>query len=129
MFAYPSPRPLREEDFTMRLSAIGVILTLAIFWTPRATESQQPTTVALIGVLSVGRPPADWAPSKPFIQQLPVFGQALRDLGYVEGQNIAFAYRYTENLDRLPDLAAELVRLPVDMILPLQLPSALAAQH
>ena len=43
--------------------------------------------------------------------------QGLRDLGYVEGQNIAIEYRSTEgNLDRLPGLAAELVRLKVDII-------------
>jgi putative ABC transport system substrate-binding protein len=43
--------------------------------------------------------------------------QALRDLGYVEGQNIAFEYRYAEGkLDRFPELAAELVRLKVDVI-------------
>ena len=43
--------------------------------------------------------------------------QALHDLGYVEGQNIAFEYRYAEGkLDRFPELAAELVRLKVDII-------------
>ena len=42
---------------------------------------------------------------------------ALRELGYVEGQNIATEYRYAEGkLDRLPELAAELVRLKVDII-------------
>ena len=45
------------------------------------------------------------------------FLQGLRDLGYVEGKNIAIEYRYTEGeLDRLPELAAELVRLNVDVI-------------
>ena len=43
--------------------------------------------------------------------------QGLRDLGYVEGQNIAIESRYADGqLDRLPDLAAELVRLQVDVI-------------
>ena len=42
---------------------------------------------------------------------------ALRELGYIEGQNIATEYRYAEGkLDRLPELAAELVRLKVDII-------------
>ena len=42
---------------------------------------------------------------------------ALRELGYIEGQNIAIEYRYAEGkLDRLPELAAELVRLKVDII-------------
>ncbi len=43
--------------------------------------------------------------------------RALRELGYMEGQNIAFEYRYAEGkLDRVPELAAELVRLKVDII-------------
>ena len=46
------------------------------------------------------------------------FGLALRDLGYIEGQNIAIEYRYSEGKrDREPELAAELVRLKVDIIL------------
>ena len=45
------------------------------------------------------------------------FGRALRELGHIEGQNIATEYRYAEGkLDRLPELAAELVRLKVDII-------------
>jgi putative tryptophan/tyrosine transport system substrate-binding protein len=45
------------------------------------------------------------------------FRQGLRELGYVEGQNIAIEYRYAEgNLDRMPDLAGELIRLGVDVI-------------
>jgi len=45
------------------------------------------------------------------------FRQALRDLGYVEGQNIAYEYRYGEGApDRLATVAAELVRRPVDLI-------------
>ena len=46
-----------------------------------------------------------------------VFRRELRELGYVEGKNIAFEYRYADNkLDRLPALADELVRLKVDVI-------------
>jgi putative tryptophan/tyrosine transport system substrate-binding protein len=47
----------------------------------------------------------------------------------VEGQQIALEYRYAENLDRLPDLAAELVRLPVALILAWGTPSVLAARQ
>src|SRR6059036_897796 len=44
---------------------------------------------------------------------------ALRELGYIEGQNIAIEYRYAQGkLDRFPELAAELVRLKVDIIVP-----------
>ena len=55
--------------------------------------------------------------------------QGLRDLGYVEGKNIAIEYRYTEGeLDRLPDLAAELVRLNVDVIVTSAISSVQAAK-
>ena len=54
----------------------------------------------------------------------------LRELGYVEGQNIAFDFRSAEGkLDRLPELASELVRLKVDVIVALYVPSALAAKQ
>jgi putative ABC transport system substrate-binding protein len=54
----------------------------------------------------------------------------LRELGYVEGQNIAFEFRSAEGkLDRLPELASELVRLKVDVIVALYVPSALAAKQ
>jgi putative tryptophan/tyrosine transport system substrate-binding protein len=54
----------------------------------------------------------------------------LRELGYVEGQNIAFEFRSAEgNANRLPALAAELVRLKVDVIVALYVPCALAAKQ
>jgi len=108
----------------MRLHTVVRIVTLAlaILSTPLATQAQPPVKVPRIGLLSPGSPPATSAPS-PFLQ-------GLRDLGYVEGQNIAVAYRYTEgNLDRLPALAAELVRLPVDILVAAGVDSALAAKQ
>jgi putative ABC transport system substrate-binding protein len=58
------------------------------------------------------------------------FRQGLRELGYVEGQNIAIEYRSAEiKLDRLPDLAAELVRLKVDIIVAAATPAILAAKN
>jgi ABC transporter substrate binding protein len=63
--------------------------------------------------------PADRVSSDPITESTRSEGirQALHDLGYVEGQNIAFEYRYAEGkLDRFPELAAELVRLKVDII-------------
>src|SRR6186997_171289 len=54
-------------------------------------------------------------------------GEALRDLGYVEGQNFAFEFRSAEGkADRLPQLAAELTRVPVDVIVATFTPCALA---
>ena len=56
--------------------------------------------------------------------------EGLSELGYVEGQNIAFEFRSAEGrLDRLPDLAAELVRLKVDLIVTLYVPPTLAAKQ
>jgi putative ABC transport system substrate-binding protein len=56
--------------------------------------------------------------------------EGLRELGYLEGQNISFEFRSAEGrLDRLPELASELVRLKVDLIVALYVPSALAAKQ
>ena len=58
------------------------------------------------------------------------FLEGLQDLGYVEGRNVAIEYRYAEGNDRLPALAAELVGLPVDLILAAGgTPAPLAAQQ
>ena len=65
--------------------------------------------------------------ARPFVD---AFLQGLRELGWMEGQNIAIEYRFAEGrLDRLPDLAAELVRLKVDVILAASSPPALAAKN
>jgi putative ABC transport system substrate-binding protein len=68
--------------------------------------------VARLGILS------RWSPNNAVnAAQHQAFRDALRDLGYVEGQNLVLEYRYAEGeLERLPDLAAELVRLPVDLL-------------
>ena len=58
------------------------------------------------------------------------FLQGLRDLGYVEGQNIAIEYRWADgNFERLPELAAELVRLKVDLIVATVTQASLAAKN
>ena len=73
-------------------------------------EAQQPKKVPRIGYLSASDPASESARSE-------AIRLALRELGYIEGQNIAIEYRYAEGkLDRLPELAAELVRLKVDII-------------
>lgn len=59
-----------------------------------------------------------------------IFQQSLRDVGYVEGQNLVIEHRFAENhRARLPDLAAELVRLPVDVIVTFGTTATRAAQH
>jgi ABC-type uncharacterized transport system substrate-binding protein len=102
------------------LSILFVVVLLAI---AVIAEAQQPNKIQRIGVL---------APSSAYFlsSQLEAFRQALRELGYVEGQNIAIEYRYAEGkLDRLPALAGELVRLKVDIIVAASTPAALAAKN
>jgi putative ABC transport system substrate-binding protein len=73
-------------------------------------QAQQPKKVARIGYLSSGDPAGDSAGSEGI-------RLALRERGYIEGQNIATEYRYAAGKrDRVPELAAELVRLKVDII-------------
>jgi putative ABC transport system substrate-binding protein len=73
-------------------------------------EAQQPKKIHRIGYLSGIDAATHSTRSEPF-------RQALRERGYIDGQNIAIEYRYAEGkLDRLPELAAELVRLKVDII-------------
>src|SRR5215831_8494568 len=75
-----------------------------------SAEAQQPKNVHRLGYLSNFDPATDSARSQ-------AIRQALRELGYIEGQNIAIEYRHAEGKrDRLPELAAELVRLKVDII-------------
>jgi len=85
---------------------------LATFFLTTASlaEAQQPKKVPRIGYLA-GTDPATESPRFEAIRL------ALRERGYIEGQNIATEYRYTEGKrDRFPELAAELVRLKVDII-------------
>ena len=85
-------------------------VSVGLLAAPLAVEAQQPGRVPRIGFLGVTSP-SDRPPL------LDAFRQGLRELGWVEGQNIVIDYRYAEGrVDRLPDLAAELVRLKVDLI-------------
>jgi putative tryptophan/tyrosine transport system substrate-binding protein len=75
--------------------------------------AQQPKKVARIGLISVQDSASESARAE-------AIRLALRERGYIEGQNIAFEYRYADGKrDRLPDLAAELVRLNLDVIVAL----------
>lgn len=88
---------------------------------PLAARAQQ-SRIARIGALYIGL-----ADAESFKKEL---REGLRELGYVEGQNVAFEFRSAEGrLDRLPELAAELVRLKVDVIVALYVPCALAAKQ
>jgi putative ABC transport system substrate-binding protein len=105
---------IRRREFIVMLGGA------AVAW-PLAARAQQPK-VPTIGALVIGNidPEQFWRE----------FRQGLRDLGYVEGQNIRFEFRSAEgHLDRLPELAAELVRLKVDVIVTWFTPTALAAKQ
>ena len=89
----------------------GFLLISAVLGGGAIVQAQQPVRIPRIGILI--------AASASFISaRVEAFRQRLRELGYVEGKNIFIEYRYAEGkLERLPDLAAELVRLKVDVII------------
>jgi putative ABC transport system substrate-binding protein len=106
------------EDSTMRRSIIGfvIILALGILSVPFSSDAQRRGKVYRIGFLtafSLSLPfPSAFKPA------LDAFWQQLRELGWVEGQNIVVEYRWAEGrFERLPALATELVQLKVDLIL------------
>jgi putative ABC transport system substrate-binding protein len=107
-------------SYIVRRKLLASLGGAAAAW-PLAARAQQPK-VPTIGALVIGNisPEQFWRE----------FRQGLRDLGYVEGQNIRFEFRSAEgHLDRLPELAAELVRLKVDIIVTWFTPTALAAKQ
>src|SRR5262245_39964525 len=102
-FGFPIGRLRSKTFFVFLLSAVLFALCVNV-------EAQQPKKMARIGYLSGTDPAGDSARSEPF-------RAALRELGYIEGQNIAIEYRYAEsNRSRLPVLAAELAGLKVHVI-------------
>jgi putative ABC transport system substrate-binding protein len=107
-------------------STVGCIITLilSILAMALAATAQPAGKVYRIGRLSTGSPPAGLNLS------LEAFRQGLRDLGYVEGRNMLIESRYAEGQeDRCPALAAELVRLPVDVLVAAGTAPIQAAQH
>jgi putative ABC transport system substrate-binding protein len=87
------------------VSVCALLVTLSF-----EAEAQQPKKVARIGYLSNVDPATESTRSE-------AIRRALRDLGYIEGENIATEYGYAEGKrDRYPELLAELVRLKVDII-------------
>src|SRR5262245_13842324 len=87
----------------MKIPALPTILALFLLTAPLAADAQQAGKVPRVGVLANGS-----AATSPAVD---AFRQGLRDFGYVEDQNIALEIRWAEGrFERLPDLAAELVR-------------------
>src|SRR6266478_7288932 len=95
----------------MKRTAVASILVAVVLLALGVTaEAQQPKKVPRIGHLNT-------ATLSAIAERIEAFRQGLRELGYVEGKNIVIEWRYAEGkLDRLPALAAELVRLKVDVI-------------
>src|SRR5262249_41788246 len=97
----------------MKKAAVPILVAVILLTVAVVTEAQQPKKVPRIGYLSN----ADAATDSANSGRAEGIRLALRELGYIEGQNIAIEYRYAEGkVDRAPELAAELVRLKVDII-------------
>jgi putative tryptophan/tyrosine transport system substrate-binding protein len=96
-----------ENRKWLGLSVIGFVLMVA-----GAVAAQQPARMSRIGFLSAAS-----SSNITILPRIEAFRQGLRELGYIEGKNIVIDYRYADGKqDRLKELAAELVRLKVDVI-------------
>ena len=107
----------------MKSILFGLVATMCLTTTPPA-EAQQSGKIFRIGFLDS----SNAAGSAVLVD---AFRQGLAKLGWIEGTNIAIEYRYAENngIERLPELATDLVRLKVDLILATDTPSASAAKN
>src|SRR3989442_12675331 len=105
---------------TMNRKLVGFVVATAIMVSIHLADAQQLAKVPRIGFLSVAYEPS------PFSE---AFVGGLRELGYIEGRNIAIEYRHGEGrFDRIPELAAEMVHLKIDVIFARGLAPAKAAK-
>ena len=105
-----------------RRELITLLGGAAVAW-PVGAGAQQAGKIRIIGILSAGS-------FNPTVLSVTVLPDALRALGWIEGKNIVFERRYAENrVERLPELAAELVRLNVDVIVGIGTLAPLAAKR
>jgi putative ABC transport system substrate-binding protein len=110
---------------TAVVTALLVLLPVAVLLAPLAGEAQHAATILRIGFLS----PSSLSDSRT-ARFLQAFRQGLRELGYAEGQNIAIESRFAEGKwNQLPGLAAELVRVKVDVIVTYTTPATQAAKQ
>jgi ABC-type uncharacterized transport system substrate-binding protein len=106
----------------MRLTGLAIVLTLSLAFAPLAAEAQQASKVWRIGVLHTSSP-------KDEPEFLAALEQGLAELGYFGGRNVLFVNRNAgSQLNRLPELATELVRSGVDVIVTSINPATLAAK-
>jgi putative tryptophan/tyrosine transport system substrate-binding protein len=107
----------------MRLIGLAVVLTLSLLAALPEPEAQQASKIARIGFLGA-------TSASSWTSRVEAFRVGLSDLGYVEGRNITIEFRWAEGqYSRLPDLAAELVRLKVDLLVTHGTPGTLAAKQ
>ncbi len=104
-------------------AALAVALALGVLAAPLAAAAQPAKKVPRIGFLATSS-------AEVIKSRVAAFQQALRELGYVDGESIIIEYRYAEGkFERLPNLAAELVRLKVDVFVVVGAPAAHAAKN
>ena len=104
------PVAVSSKRTSVNLIIVRVLCLLLTFLALTVTEAQQPKKIPRIGYLGALTPDRESSRAGPI-------RLALRELGYIEGRNIAIEYRYAEgNFGRLRELATELVRLKVDVI-------------
>ena len=105
-------------------------ITGGLLAAPLAAEAQQAAKIVRIGLLSPGSPSDAGRKPSDLAVLFAAFRERLRELGYVEGQNIKIESRWAEdNYDRLAGLAADLVRLKVDVIVTYGTPASQAAKR
>lgn len=108
---------VRRRDF---LTAAGTFFAAPFF-----AAAHPPSKIYRIGYLAAG-----WGSGTAYLRPLEAFRQRLRELGWIEDQNVLIEYRFAEGrLDRLATFAEELVRLKVDVIAASPTPAALAAKY
>ena len=108
----------------MRLIGLAVVLAVGLALAPLAAEGQQAGKIYRIGFLGPG------SAERVYTDPLRSLRAGLRELGYAEGKNIVFEYRFAEDkYERLPGLAAELVRDKVDIIVVHSTPGTRAAKQ
>ena len=108
-------------DLIAPIIKLGLVVLMSVFAVPPLADAQPAGNMRRIGYLASSSATAH--PVEPF-------REALRELGWVEGQNIVIEYRFADGrFERLPDLAAELVRLKMELIVAVPTPAAVATKN